>query len=94
MIKVKGKLFIMNSWNNQLADVNPFGMQMSYMQSTSAGMLLYALMHNLFALQYIRASLTVPLHFERRRRLDGNYVGMLDSIDKKIICRQRLIFGL
>ena len=45
---------------------------------------LYAIVHNLYALQYLRASLTVPLFFERQIRKDSNFFDMLDGIDHKI----------
>ena len=70
------------------------------MYSSAAGMLMYACLHTLFALQYLRASMTVPLHFERRRRLDTNYIDMLNDLDKKISRRSmavkilQLVFGL
>ena len=70
------------------------------MYSSAAGILMYACLHTLFALQYLRASMTVPLHFERRRRLDTNYNEMLNGLDNQIRRRSiavkilQLIFGL
>ena len=55
--------------------------------SIVGGMLLYSGLHNMFALQYLRAGLTVPLHFERRRRQDSNYEQMLPELDRKIKIR-------
>ena len=54
------------------------------MYAIGSGMLLYTSIHATFALQFMRASLTVPLHFERRQRLDSNYYDMIEDIDKKI----------
>ena len=53
--------------------------------------LLYASVHSMFALQYLRSSLTVPLHFERRLRKDSNYDHKLPGIDRKIRLRVRTI---
>ena len=47
-----------------------------------------ASIHATFALQFMRASLTVPLHFERRQRLDSKYYDMIEDIDKKILRRK------
>ena len=49
---------------------------------------LFATQHATFALQYLRSSLTVPIHFERRMRLDSNRLDMLPVLDRriKIIC--------
>ena len=54
---------------------------------------LYAVQHFTFALQYLRASLTVPLHFERRMRLDSNRLNHLPVLDRKIVLIQRLILA-
>mmetsp|Transcript_11514 Transcript_11514/g.14492 ORF Transcript_11514/g.14492 Transcript_11514/m.14492 type:complete len:312 (-) Transcript_11514:758-1693(-) len=51
------------------------------------GTLLYAWVHNIFSLQYLRAAITLPLHFERRRRKDSNFKSHLPELDRKI--RQR-----
>ena len=45
---------------------------------------IYAVIHNLFALQYLRASFTVPIFFERQIRKDSNFRNELQAIDDKI----------
>ena len=65
--------------------------QVAFMYDTMIGMLLYASLHNAFALQYLRAAVTVPQHFDRRRRLDSNFNYMLPEIDTKIAKQQKII---
>ena len=45
---------------------------------------LFATIHCLFALQYLRASLTVPLYFERQIFKDSNAAHKLPHFDTKI----------
>ena len=55
---------------------------------------LFAILHNLFALQYLRSSLTVPLFFERQLRKDSNFTEMLVSIDQQITNRKWMIISI
>ena len=48
----------------------------------------------IFSLQYLRSSLTVPLHFERRYKLDCGRVDQVPAIDRKIRCYKYCIFTL
>lgn len=57
-------------------------------------MLLYAWLHGMFALQYLRASLTVPIHFNRRMRLDSGFTNLLPELDKSIALRTCLFILL
>ena len=45
---------------------------------------LFAIQHVTFALQYLRSALTVPIHFERRMRLDSNRLDLLPVLDRRI----------
>jgi len=54
-------------------------------------MLLFAWLLSMFALQYLRSSLTVPLHFKRRERLDSGFVRLLPDLDKQIATHTRVI---
>ena len=45
-----------------------------------AGKVLYAALHNLFALQYLCSSMTVPLHFEKQLREDSNFTDKVPEI--------------
>ena len=49
---------------------------------------MYATVHNLFSLQYLRASLTVPLYYERQIQKDSNAAHKLPALDKKISIRK------
>ena len=42
----------------------------------------YATFHAIYALQYFRASLTVPLIFERKILEDSNFTDKLPEIDR------------
>lgn len=44
----------------------------------------FASSHSMFALQYFRASLTVPLYFERQVAKDSNSERKIPAIDRKI----------
>ena len=48
--------------------------------------------HFSFALQYLRSSLTVPLYFERREKIDSNRDDLVAELNKKIKQRSRFIF--
>ena len=48
------------------------------------GICLQATIHVLFALQYLRASLTVPLYYERQIKKDSNATHLLHEYDSKI----------
>ena len=52
---------------------------------------LYATFHQIYALQYLRAGLTVPLIFQRKIREDSNFAELLPSIDQKIRKRKMII---
>ena len=54
-------------------------------------MLLYAWLHGIFAFQYLRASLTVLIHFNRRMRLDSGFTNLLPELDRSIFLRTCLI---
>ena len=49
---------------------------------------LFATIHSLFALQYLRASLIVPLYFDRQITKDSNAEHKLPEFDTKIRCRK------
>ena len=66
----------------------------AYIHVVVAGMLLYAWLHGMFAFQYLRASLTVPIHFNRRMRLDSGFTSLLPELDKSIVLRTCLIILL
>ena len=55
---------------------------------------IYAVIHNLFALQYLRASFTVPIFFERQIRKDSNFTHKLPEIDRKIRLRKWTVIYL
>ena len=80
--------------NTRNSSNRPLITMVTLMYAIGSGMLLYASIHASFALQFLRASLTVPLHFERRQRLDGNYFNMIEDIDKKVVRRTRIITAL
>lgn len=48
----------------------------------------YATIHCLFALQYLRAGLTVPLFFERQIRKNSNFDDRLTGYDRKVSQRK------
>lgn len=52
-----------------------------------AGKVLYAGLHNIFALQYLCSSMTVPLHFEKRLREDSNFNDKVPEIKSEIKLR-------
>ena len=55
------------------------------------GLLLFAIIHNAFAFEYFRASLTVPLLFERQICKDSNKAEISVEIDRKIRIRRRIV---
>ena len=52
--------------------------------ASASAMTLWAGFHLLYAFQYLRSALTVPLHFERQIREDSNSNETIPMIDKKI----------
>ena len=55
---------------------------------------LYSTIHSLFALQYLRASLTVPIFFERQILKDSNFTYLLPKMDTQIRNRKFCIIIL
>ena len=54
-------------------------------------MLAFVANNFIFSLQFLRSSLTVPLYFERREKLDSNMDDVVSILTKKIVCKSRLV---
>ena len=57
-------------------------------------MLLYAWLLSIFSLQYLRSSLTIPIHFKRRERLDSGFINLVPGLDRQISSRTRVIIAM